>query len=59
MMKMRRAQAAIEYLFMIALALVMVLIAVRLMRRTVQTAVTKMNETNEKVIELLQNMTSG
>jgi hypothetical protein len=58
-MKMRRAQAAIEYLFMIALALVMVLIAVRLMRRTVQTAVTKMNETNEKVIELLQNMTSG
>jgi hypothetical protein len=56
---MRRAQAAIEYLFMIALALVMVLIAVRLMRRTVQTAVTKMNETNEKVIELLQNMTSG
>ena len=58
-MNMRRAQAAIEYLFMIALALVMVLIAVRLMRRTVQTAVTKMNETNEKVIELLQNMTSG
>ena len=56
---MRRGQAAIEYLFMIALALVMVLIAVRLMRRAVQTATQRINQTNEEVIQLLQNMTKG
>ena len=56
---MRPAQAAIEYLFMIALALIMVLIAVRLVKQTAQTAVQKINQTNEEVIRLLQNMTKG
>ena len=56
---MRPAQAAIEYLFMIALALTMVLIAVRLLHRTVQTAADNVNRTNREIIEILQNMTGN
>ncbi|WP_297470120.1 class III signal peptide [Thermococcus sp.] len=55
---MRPAQAAIEYLFMIALALTMVLIAVRLVHRTAQTATDNINKTNRKIIEILKNMTN-
>ncbi|AHL21685.1 MULTISPECIES: class III signal peptide [Thermococcus] len=56
---MRPAQAAIEYLFMIALALTMVLIAVRLMHRTAQTAAENMNRANKEIVEILQNMTNS
>ena len=55
---MRPAQAAIEYLFMIALALTMVLIAVRLVHRTAQTATENINKTNREIIEILKNMTN-
>ncbi|WP_297499226.1 class III signal peptide-containing protein [Thermococcus sp.] len=55
---MRRAQAAVEYLFMIAIALVMVLIAIRLAMRTVENATQNLNETTGKLIKILQNMTN-
>jgi ABC-type transporter MlaC component len=56
---MRSAQAAIEYLFMVALALTMVLIAVRLMHQTAQTAAEQINETSKELLEILQNMTGN
>ncbi|GAB6136011.1 class III signal peptide [Thermococcus henrietii] len=56
---MRPAQAAIEYLFMIALALTMVLIAIRLMKQSAQQASRNIDSANREIIETLQNMTSG
>ena len=56
---MRSAQAAIEYLFMVALALTMVLIAVRLMHQTAQMAAEQINETSKELLEILQNMTGN
>ncbi|WP_297550231.1 class III signal peptide [Thermococcus sp.] len=56
---MRSAQAAIEYMFMIALALLMVLIAVRLVEKTSQSAVKTIEKANKEIIEILQNMTNG
>lgn len=56
---MRRAQAAIEYLFMIAVALVIVLITIRLLRRTSQTAAEQIDRASEEVLELLRNMTNN
>jgi len=56
---MRSAQAAIEYLFMIALALTMVLIVIRLMKESTQQASRNIDRATRKILETLQNMTGG
>jgi ABC-type transporter MlaC component len=56
---MRRGQAAVEYLFMLTIALLMVLLAVRLIAKTTQTATRQINQTTQELLSILENMTRG
>jgi len=54
---MRKAQGAIEYLFMIAAALVIILIVVRQLRGRGSSASNTANTAEEQINETLQQMT--
>ncbi|NJE55277.1 class III signal peptide-containing protein [Thermococcus sp. 21S9] len=56
---MRKAQGAIEYLFMIAAALVIILIVVRQLQNRGKTASTTANTAEQAINSTLQNMTNS
>ncbi|EHR77949.1 hypothetical protein OCC_02822 [Thermococcus litoralis DSM 5473] len=51
----RRAQGALEYLFMIAAALIIIFLAVRYLTRTSSTATDLGNSTLENITQELEN----
>jgi len=54
---MRSGQAAIEYLFMVVVALLMVLLAVKYLQKTARYAMEQANRTTNEVVEIIRNMT--
>jgi len=56
---MRKAQGAIEYLFMIAAALVIILIVVRQLQNRGKTASTTADTAEQAINSTLQNMTNS
>lgn len=56
---MRRAQAAIEYLLMIAVALIMVAIVIRYVKRAAEETGRTINESSKALSEYLQKEWSG
>ncbi len=56
---MRRAQAALEYLFMISLALVMVLVVVRALREVASTASRQTEQVSEEIVRTLNSTMNG
>ncbi len=52
---MRRAQAALEYLFMISLALLMVLVVVRALREVTSTASRQTERVSKEIVETLNS----
>ncbi|WCN27396.1 class III signal peptide-containing protein [Thermococcus kodakarensis] len=56
---MRRAQGALEYLFMVALALIMVTITIRYVHEVAQNVAVQINQTTKEISEILKNMTSS
>ncbi|MDK2913799.1 MAG: hypothetical protein PWQ79_714 [Thermococcaceae archaeon] len=56
---MRRAQAAVEYLFMVSLALIMVLITIKLVHQTASKVELHVNRTSREILEVLRNMSSS
>ena len=56
---MRRAQAALEYLFMISLALVMVLVVVRALREVASTASRQTEQVSEEIVKTLNSTMNG
>ena len=56
---MRRAQAALEYLFMISLALVMVLVVVRALREVASTASRQTEQVSEEILRTLNSTMNG
>lgn len=55
----RKAQGAIEYVFMVAAALVIILVVVRYVLRTGQETIQIANETTQNITELLRNATNS
>ncbi|AFN03301.1 class III signal peptide-containing protein [Pyrococcus furiosus DSM 3638] len=55
---MRRAQGAIEYLFMIAAALIIIAVIIRYLRETGETAGEQANQTVAEVGELISEAIS-
>lgn len=55
----RRAQGALEYLFMIAAALIIIFLAVRYLTRTSSTATNLGNSTLENITQELENASGG
>ncbi|NJD99137.1 class III signal peptide-containing protein [Thermococcus sp. LS1] len=56
---MRRAQAAVEYLMMMALALVVALFTIRIVQRTAIDASTQVTRTSEEIIKTMNEMMEG
>lgn len=56
---MRRGQAAIEYLMMIALALTMVLIVIRYVKQAAEQAARTINQSSENLAEYIQQLASS
>lgn len=56
---MRRAQGAIEYLFMIAAALIIIAVIIRYLRETGKTAGEQANQTVAEAGELISGAISG
>ncbi|ANF23033.1 hypothetical protein A7C91_07525 [Thermococcus piezophilus] len=51
--RMRRAQAAIEYLMMMAMALAVVLFTIRTLQRTASNASNQVTRTSEEIIKTM------